>query len=69
MKSNKTKDKYAWTVKVGQKGQIVIPKQARKIFNIETGDSLLLLGDQSKGLGIPPKSTFEELSKIIFGNK
>ena len=32
-------------VKVGDKGQIVIPKDARKIYNIQTGDTLMMLGD------------------------
>ena len=35
----KPKGKYAWTVKVGEKGQIVIPKEAREIFNINPGDT------------------------------
>ena len=38
-------------VKVGDKGQIVIPKEARKIYNIQPGDSLMLLGDQ-KGIAV-----------------
>ena len=36
------KGKYAWTATVGEKGQIVIPKQAREIFGIKPGDTLLL---------------------------
>ena len=59
--------KYAWTVTVGEKGQIVIPKQARDIFGIGPGDTLLLLGDKEKGLAIPPKSAFAELTASIFG--
>ena len=39
-------------VKVGDKGQIVIPAKARKIFQIEPGDNLLILGDESQGLAI-----------------
>lgn len=54
--------KYAWTVTVGEKGQIVIPKQARDIFGIKPGDSLIVLGDEEKGMAIPPKS---ELTKFI----
>ena len=54
--------KYAWTVTVGEKGQIVIPKQAREVFGIKPGDSLILLGDEERGLAIPPKS---EISKFI----
>ena len=60
------KDKYAWTVTVGEKGQIVIPKQARDIFAINPGDTLILLGDEKRGIAIPPKSTFAEFTKRIF---
>lgn len=45
----KPKGKYAWTVTVGEKGQIVIPKQARDIFDIKPGDNLVILGDEKKG--------------------
>lgn len=47
--------RFAWTVTVGTKGQIVIPKEARELFHIETGDSLLVLGDAERGIAIPPK--------------
>ena len=60
------KDKYAWTVTVGEKGQIVIPKQARDIFSIKPGDTLILLGDEKRGIAIPPKNTLAELAKQIF---
>jgi len=55
------KGKYVWTATVGEKGQIVIPKQAREIFGIKPGDTLLLLGDEQRGIAIPPKGTFTEL--------
>jgi len=42
------KGKYAWTATVGEKGQIVIPKQARDLFGIKPGDTLLLLGDEGQ---------------------
>ena len=58
--------KYAWTATVGEKGQIVIPKQARDIFNIKPGDTLLLLGDEQRGIAIPNKGAFSEL---FAGNK
>ena len=45
-------------VKVGDKGQIVIPKDARNIYGIKPGDTLLLLGDEERGIAIPPKSMF-----------
>ena len=40
------------TAKVSEKGQIVIPKEARQIFNIQSGDNLLILGDETKGIVI-----------------
>ena len=39
-------------VKVGERGQIVIPKEAREKFDIKPGDSLLVLGDEEKGIAI-----------------
>ncbi len=54
------KGKYVWTVTVGEKGQIVIPKQAREVFEINPGDTIVLLGDEKKGIAIPPKSAFSE---------
>lgn len=63
------KGKYVWTATVGEKGQIVIPKQAREIFNIEPGDTLLILGDDKRGLAIPPKGQFQNMYKKVFGGK
>lgn len=63
------KGKYAWTVTVGEKGQIVIPKQAREVFEIRPGDTLLLLGDRERGLAIPPKSAIAEISRHVFGDQ
>lgn len=61
------KGKYAWTATVGEKGQIVIPKQAREVFNIKPGDTLLILGDEERGLAIPPQEQFAKLRAMIFG--
>ncbi|MDE6742627.1 MAG: AbrB/MazE/SpoVT family DNA-binding domain-containing protein [Lachnospiraceae bacterium] len=63
------KGKYAWTATVGEKGQIVIPKQAREIFEIKPGDTLLLLGDEERGIAIPPKGAFSELFGVAFQGK
>lgn len=60
------KGKYAWTVTVGEKGQIVIPKQAREVFGIQPGDTLVLMGDEKRGLAIPPKSAFDQILKMVF---
>ena len=66
---DKPKGKYAWTATVGEKGQIVIPKQAREIFGIRPGDTLLLLGDETRGIAIPPKGTFASVAAGVFGTK
>ena len=63
------KGKYAWTATVGEKGQIVIPKQARDVFNIKPGDTILLLGDEKRGIAIPPKGAFAHLMEIAFEEK
>lgn len=63
------KDKYAGMVKVGEKGQIVIPKEARDMFDIKPGDTLLILGDKKQGIAIPPKESILELAEKIFGGE
>ena len=63
---NVPKGKYAWTATVGEKGQIVIPKQARELFGIKPGDVLLLLGDENRGIAIPPKDTFTHIFNKAF---
>lgn len=62
----KPKGKYAWAVTVGEKGQIVIPKQAREVFDIQPGDTLVLLGDIKRGIAIPPKSMFANFAAAVF---
>ena len=57
---------FVWTATVGEKGQIVIPKQARELFGIRPGDTLLLLGDVAQGIAIPPKGSFDRLFKTVF---
>ena len=64
---DRLKGKYAWTATVGEKGQIVIPKQAREIFGIKPGDTLVLLGDVERGIAIPPSSAFAEFIGVAFG--
>ena len=48
-------------VKVGEKGQIVIPAKARKLFDIEPGDNLIILGDEGQGIAIIKEKGLVEL--------
>ena len=52
------KDKLAVSAKVGEKGQIVIPKEMREMFDIKPGDTIILLADEKRGIAIPPKNLF-----------
>ena len=62
------KGKYVFGVcKVGEKGQIVIPKEAREVFDIKPGDSVLVLGDAKKGLAIIKTEVFQSVADGIFG--
>ena len=69
MKDNSIKNKFAATVTVGTKGQIVIPKEMRDMFGIEPGDNLMLLADKKQGIAIPPKNMFTSFFTKIFGGK
>lgn len=51
-------------VKVGDKGQIVIPAKARKIFDIKPGDNLIVLGDEGQGIAIIKEKGLLDLLKI-----
>ena len=52
MKLKLPRDQFLSTVRVGDKGQIVIPKEVRELFEIEPGDNLLLMADKKKGIAI-----------------
>ena len=54
------------TVKVGDRGQIVIPKEAREFFGIEPGDTLLILGKSETGLIVSKPETLNNLANEIF---
>ena len=48
--------KYAWMVKIGEKGQFVIPKEARDMFDLQPGEEIVVLGDEKQGIAILPKA-------------
>ena len=65
MKKKGPEGKFMDTVKVGPKGQIVIPKEVREMFGIESGDSLVLLADVQRGIALNRMSVLGGLVEKI----
>ena len=55
------------TVKVGERGQIVIPKEARQVFDIKAGDTLIVLGDEKWGIAVTKSDVLEKHAMEVFG--
>ena len=58
--------KHAWMVKIGEKGQFVIPKEARELFDLQPGYEILVLGDNERGLAILPREKQRAFIENIF---
>lgn len=56
------------TAKVGERGQIVIPKEARELFGIRPGDTLLILGEAETGLIVTRPEVLNDLANEILSN-
>ena len=54
------------TAKVGDRGQIVIPKEARELFNIQPGDTLLIIGEKETGLVVSRPELLSDIASKIF---
>ena len=54
------------TAKVGDRGQIVIPKEARCFYDIQPGDTLLILGDEQTGIIVTKPDVIQDAAKKIF---
>ena len=65
---SKEQTKFIWTAKVSDKGQISIPKQAREIFNIRLGDTLILLGDTERGIAIAKYDDYAKFAHAILNS-
>lgn len=57
--------KYAWMIKIGEKGQFVIPKEARDLFGFQPGQTILVLADEKRGIAIPPRADGERVMRQI----
>ena len=63
---NKTRHIFG-TAKVGDRGQIVIPKDARELYGIRPGDTLLILGDEETGIIVTKPDVLRDAANEIFG--
>ena len=64
------KNKFIGVCKVGEKGQIVIPKEARDLFSIKAGDSVVILCDKNKGIALLKADSLESsIDRIIKESK
>ncbi len=63
--SNALAGKYMTTVKLGPKGQLVIPKEARALYDLKPGDSLLLFAEQDRGIVLLPMEQYQELFSLF----
>lgn len=61
--------KFMATVKLGPKGQIVIPKEVREMFGVQAGDSLLLMADKGQGIAIQPFEYAERFWQAVYRTK
>lgn len=69
MESKFPEGKFMATVKLGAKGQIVIPKEVREMFGFKEGDALLLMADKNQGVAIQPFSYAEAFWNAVSGIK
>lgn len=60
-------DRFIVSVKVGPKGQITVPVEARKMFDIQEGDTLMVLGDKERGLALVKSDRFYDLMGGDYG--
>ena len=65
----KAEGRFAGTVRVGEKGQIVIPKGARDLLDIQPGDTLLVLADKKRGIAVTKDDVLLQQFEAILGTE
>ena len=65
---SKDEQYYMSSVKIGPKGQIVIPKEARDMFGLQPGDTLVLMADKEKGIALQTVDKLNPLLKTVFNS-
>ena len=65
----KSEGRFAGTVRVGEKGQIVIPKGARELLDIQPGDTLLVLADKKRGIAVTKDDVLLQQFEAILGTE
>ena len=65
---NAEQDRFIVSVKVGPKGQITVPVEAREMFNIKEGDTLMVMGDKEKGIALIKDEEFYKLMRFMNEN-
>ncbi len=63
------KEKFVGISKVGERGQIVIPKEVREMFDIKAGDNIVVLADINKGIAIVKSETIEDITDSLLRKK
>ena len=65
---SKDEQHFISSVKIGPKGQIVIPKEARDMFGLQPGDTLVLMADKKKGIALQTVDKLNPLLKTVFNS-
>ncbi len=62
-------DRFIVSVKVGPKGQITVPVEARKMFDIKEGDTLMVMGDVKRGIALLKTDMFYRMMEEVIPNE
>ena len=66
MRANDNKKRFISMVTIGEKGQIVIPKAARDMFDLKPGDSIVLLADKKRGIALVQNDKLMKIAESVF---